>query len=220
MRARDRKKAKTTTPEDRLCPAQKDTSAPQYPFYPWNKDTDRLDYLARYTARFEEFKRLWSTHLGGAAGEVDFSLAWIWSKEPFNWLPESDLMRWLAVLLAKGDVDALRRFTKAYETYTECFVKESNKDAAKIHLMIACNLLWKEGRDRADAKMMEDVKHLARRLWAQSLCRHKKQDPTPANLKNARVPVVDWTLILREIGLSDLKPGKRGRKRIGNKTPP
>jgi len=219
MKAKEQKKATQRTPEDLSNGAQKRTRPPPYPFYASNEDTHRLDAFVRYAIHLEEFKRLWSTHLGSSDREVDFSLAWISNKEWFNWLPESDLMRWVAVILAKGDVDALQRLTNAYKTYQEGWGDLSNKDLAKVHLMIACNSFWKAGHDRGEVTKAE-LKERARLLWAKFVCRGKRREPTPANIKREQrnLPHVDWPLILKEIGLDDIQPAKSGRKPIGNKT--
>jgi hypothetical protein len=188
-----------------------------YPFYASSEDTHRLDSLARYSVKLEEFKRLSSFCLGESDNKEHLSLAWISDKERFSWLPDSDLMRWLAVILANGDVAALERFSQAYKTYQEGWGDLSNKDLAKVHLMIACNTLWAEGYDR-DKVTKVRLKTGALFLWAKYACRTKRRNLTPENLKREQqnLPHVDWPLIFREIGLSDIRAGKPGRKPIGN----
>lgn len=162
---------------------------------------------------FERFTRLSSDHLG----DGDLQLAWL-NKENFEWLPESDLSRWIAMVLAKGDVDALERLVKAYRGYLEGWAGWSNKDLAKVHMMTACNILWEEGRDRGEVTKGE-IQSRAEMLWAGSACRRKHHEATEENIKREEknLPHVDWPLIRKELGLEDLKPGKAGRKPIGNK---
>ena len=153
----------------------------QYPFYLPNESTIRLDSFARYSVRFERFKEAWLANT--MPPKID-ELSWIWAKEPFNWLSDISLIRWFAVLMAKGDVEGLERFTKAFKMHLEGWSELSNKDQAKLHTMTACNLLWEEGRNRPQVTKQE-IQLRARRLWAGSVCRRKRQEATPANINKA-----------------------------------
>jgi hypothetical protein len=218
MSGNNRKKPKGTVPEEKKAKSPAEPNPLGYPFYALNESAIRLDSFARYAAHIEKFKRMWTVHFGDVEAQEDFSLAWIWAKEPFSWLFESNFIRWVAVVLAKGDVDALQRITDAYKMYKEGWGGFSNKDLAKVHMMIACNSMWEEGRDRNEVTKGE-IEKRARRLWAESVCRRKHQDLTPENInrQEKHLPQVDWPLIRKEIGLDDLRSGKAGRKAIGNK---
>jgi hypothetical protein len=220
---KNQKKAKTKPFKDHggesLVPKSKAAAAPEYPFYALNEATYHLDNFARYAVALKDFKRLSRFYSGSESSEFDLSSAWISNDGRFDWLSESYLMRALAVILGKGDVQGFQRLANAQRAYEEGFgEKMSNKDMAKIHLMIACNSMWKNGRNRSEVTMGE-IKDFARQLWAESACRRKRQDPTPLNITHEQknLPHVNWTLILEEIGLDDIKPAKRGRKKIGNK---
>jgi hypothetical protein len=89
---------------------------------------------------------------------------------------------------------------------------------AKVHLMIACDLIYEEGHARIEVTKA-DIKTRARELWAKSICRRNRRIADPQNIRREQesLPHVNWSLILREIGLSDIRSGKAGRKRMGNK---
>ena len=189
------------------------TDFSQYPFYPANESTARLDLFARYAVRLERFKEAWVYNLMPSD-----DLSWIWEKEAFWWLHESSSIRWIAVLLARGDVDGVTRFADAFKMYHEGWASLSNKDLAKLHTMTACNLLWEEGRNR-DEVTKQEIQLRAIRLWAGSVCRRKRLELTEVNIsrEEKNLPHVDWPLIRKELGLEDLKGSKPGRKAMGNK---
>jgi hypothetical protein len=219
MRGKGGKKTKTGTSAARGNEALTEVLAPGYPFYTFNEDTYRLFSLASYAEMLEEFNRLWHDYQGGPGSEFEVVQHVISNTGRLNWLPESSLMRGLASLLGRGDAaDAFQCFSKALKAYEESFASYSNKDQAKIHLMMACNSLCHEGRNRDEVTKAE-IEMRARQLWAQSRCRQRHRDLSQVNIEREErnLPHVDWPLIRREIGLDNLRSSKPGRKPIGNK---
>jgi hypothetical protein len=168
-----------------------------YPFYTFDESTYPLASLTRYAVRFREFQRMWRQRHGSLASESDLVLAQSQDYEgPFNWLQESRLIRVVAALLGtKQPAAALQCLCEGLKAYEEGFVGHSNKDQAKIHLILACDSLWDEGSDR-DGVTKAQIKDRARMLWAESVCRRKNQRATQVNMakEQASLPHVDWPL--------------------------
>lgn len=220
MRGKGRKKAKTIASTARGNEALSEVLAPGYPFYTFNENTYRLASLASYAEMLEEFNRLWHDYHGDPGSDIEVVQHVISNTGQLNWLPESSLMRGLASLLGSGDAaEAFQCFNKALKAYEEGFASYSNKDQAKIHLMMACKSFWHEGRNRNEVTKGE-IEMRARQLWAQSMCRRKHRDLTQVNIEREErnLPHVDWPLIRREIGLDNMRSSRPGRKPIGNKT--
>jgi hypothetical protein len=135
----------------------------------------------------------------------------------FQWMPWSYVMRHVASLIAKGETKALQDFASAQVSYEEGFATLSFKDLARLFSMVACELSRSNARLRKDITKAE-IKDLARKLWATNNLRRMGRPQSSQYLQHAldSLPTVDWPLILREIGLHDLRGAKPGRKRKGN----
>jgi hypothetical protein len=191
-------------------------SLPRNPFYTFDESTYPLVALAKHTGRFREFQHLWKDYHGSLASDSDVILAQ--SPDygaPFNWLPESRLIRVIASTLATSHPSAaFQSLSDGLKAFEEGFASQSNKDQAKIHLITACDTLWEEGGNRDDVTKGQ-LKDSAKALWAESLCRRKNQPSTNESIarEQGRLPHVDWPLIFKELGLDDIKGNRPGRKR-------
>jgi hypothetical protein len=136
--------------------------------------------------------------------------------ERFEWMPESDLLRHVAALVAKGDTKGLQEFASAQASYEEGLTDLSYKERARLFLMVACETL-RAGRAREEVTKAE-VRDLACELWAKYKLNRSRTPHTAENIRHARksLPPVDWPLIFKEIGLRDLADAKRGWKKKGN----
>jgi hypothetical protein len=200
----------------------------EYPFYLRNKFTAKLEHFAKTAVAIEQFKDSFSAHAAAvdaeheatkAVDEADEILQWFRAQDKrFRPISEYQLFRQFAALIAKGDTAGLQDFAEAQKAYEDGFGNLSNKDIAKVHLMIACDLIWEEGRARIQVKKAE-IKARACELWAKSVCRRKGRNAKPEHVRREQgsLPHVNWPLIFKEIGLSDIRPAKKGRKKIGNK---
>jgi hypothetical protein len=151
-------------------------------------------------------------------GEADDKLVFLKSPERFNFLAQSWMLRILVQYMVRGDVEAIHRFAKSYAAYEDGLGDLGNKDMAKLCLISACHALWIEGHERSCVTKAL-LKDRAAEIWAGFRCRRKRVAPSGQNLKNeiARLPVVDWPLIFKEISLSDIQEAKRGRRpKFGN----
>jgi hypothetical protein len=199
----------------------------EHPFYARKKSTATLEIYVRSAVSIEQFKDSWSLHAAAVdaalqaakpVDETDYISQWFRAQaNRFKPISDYHLFRSLAEWIAKGDTRGLSDFAEAQKAYEEGFGNLSNKDMAKVHLMIACDLIWEEGRARIEVTKA-DIKARARELWAKSVCRHKGRNADPENVRRElhSLPHVDWALIFKEIGLSDIRSGKAGRKRMGN----
>jgi hypothetical protein len=190
---------------------------PGYPFYTFDESTYPLVSLTRYAMRFREFRHLWRHHHGDFASESDLLAQSDGYEKSFNWLHESRLMRVIAGLLGtKQPAAAFQCISDGLKAYEEGFMDHSNKDQAKIHLILACEILWDEGYERSGVTKAQ-LRARACHLWAESVCRRKNHPSTNIAIEQANLPHVDWPLIFRELGLEDIRASKPGRKPIGNR---
>jgi hypothetical protein len=228
MRARQQKKsqepvrtgkpapARLTFPM--LTPHRELAGESDYPFYTLNQETARLHVLAIYIRDLDELKQLWEANLGD---EEDNEFVFLEPPGRFTFLAQSMMLRVLAQNMVNGDAEAIRGFAQACAAYEDGCGDLANKDMAKLCLMSACHALWIEGHERSSVTKAQ-LKDRAAEIWARFRCRRKRMPPSTQNLKNeiARLPVVDWPLIFKELALSDVQEAKRGRRpKIGNSTP-
>jgi hypothetical protein len=135
----------------------------------------------------------------------------------FEWMPHCDLLRHVAVLVAKGDTKGLQEFAAAQASYEEGLKELSYKDHARLFVMVACEKLRFQGRTREEV-LKAEVRDLACELWAKYNLDRSGKPHTAENVQYAvkRLPKVDWPLVFKEVGLDDIAEAKRGWKKRGN----
>ena len=82
------------------------------------------------------------------------------SRERFDWMCESYLLRHVAGLVAKGDIKGLQEFAAAQASYEEGLTKLSYKKRARLFVMVACEKLRSRGRTREEV-LKAEVRDLA-----------------------------------------------------------
>jgi hypothetical protein len=148
---------------------------------------------------------------------IEWALGAEW--ERLAWMPESYMLRRVARLIATGDTKGLQEFAAAQASYEEGLNELRYKDKARLFLMVACERLRYRGRTREEV-LKAELRDLACELWAKYKLNRSGKPHAAENVQYAvkRLPKVDWPLIFKEVGLSDLAEAKRGwKKRVMRK---
>jgi hypothetical protein len=213
MKTKQKKKATKPVRKGKPAPSRRTFPGSDYPFYALNEQTASLSALAHYARGVEEIERLWKENMSDLDVAPHDSLAFLKYSEKFDWMKESRLLRVLAENIVKRDDRAVQSFAEAYHVYDEGGRNLGNKDMAKVCLMIACISSWHEKSERS-ALEKATLEKRAREIWARFYCRGKHKNPTKENLdhEERHLPIVDWTLVRREIALDDIRDSKPGRK--------
>jgi hypothetical protein len=198
-------------------------------YYTKNKFTSPLEALAIAVMDTEKVKSEWvqsmqyskqdatlsekGTELTQELIEYEVVAEW----ERFEWMPQSDMLRHVASLVAKGDTKGLQEFASAQANYEEGLANLTYKERARLFLMVACEELRSRARTREEV-LKAEIRDLACELWAKYNLNRSGKPHTAENVRHAvrRLPKVDWPLIFKEVGLRDLAEAKRGWKKRGN----